>query len=77
MIFTTIEYKNKQKEELKNFNKWLTWRAEHCRLEGRVDSGTFVCDNGKKYRVKFGRYNERQIYPAFVKTLPDKKSSAD
>lgn len=53
------------------FQRWVEWRAEHCRFQGTLGGGNFVCDNGVTYRAASGRYGEIRRYPHFVDGKPE------
>lgn len=47
-----------QRSQAEQFQDWLSWRQAHCRFEGRLESGTFVCDNGQRFPVQLTRGKE-------------------
>lgn len=54
--------------QAQSFQAWVDWRQAHCRLEGRVESGSFVCDTGQRFPVHLKRGREVPQAPAgFVK----------
>lgn len=49
------------------FQSWVDWRQTHCRLEGRLETGHFVCDSGQRYPVRLVRGKEvAEAPPGFV-----------
>lgn len=46
------------------FQSWVQWRQTHCRFEGRLETGSFVCDTGQRYPVKLVRGKEVAEAPA-------------
>lgn len=57
------------------FQRWVAWRGEHCRFEGTLKEGLFVCDNGKSYQARSGRYGEVERYPPMINGAPEDKEN--
>mgnify|MGYP006894109568 CR=1 FL=1 len=49
------------------FQAWVTWRGEHCRLRGMLTRGQFVCDNGLVFPARADRWGEWRTYPDFIR----------
>ena len=58
------------------FQRWVAWRGEHCRFEGTLGEGLFVCDNGKSYQARSGRYGEVKRYPLMINGVPADKTAS-
>ncbi len=53
----------KRQTKAEAFASWVSWRQTHCRFQGRLENGTFVCDNGQRYPVGLVRGKESPEAP--------------
>lgn len=53
--------------EERNFQAWVEWRGENCRLQGGLTHGKFVCNNGVVFPARADRWGEWRHYPDFIR----------